>query len=267
MEPAKLLSKREQVVVGLLLQGKSNKLIALSLGISSRTVEFHLKNVYAKYQVNSKIELILRLVNATGNAMDENLGGSAVVRQREITENRERHNAATDKAKSIRAILFQFGKEPDMRNLFETRHVFVVLAAALAAGVLWVVLLIFSGNIPALYEARIPMLAVLPVIGFAVGLAGKQSGNTLRKVFYSTLCGIALSPFTVLPLMMTIVLPLGKLAALAGLIDPARITSEAARMTATLIMTAVCLFVGTAMGIAALYLKIQKPERMDRQPA
>jgi DNA-binding CsgD family transcriptional regulator len=56
MKQINLLSKREKEVVELLLQGKSNKLIALSLGISNRTVEFHLKNVYAKFQVNSRIE-------------------------------------------------------------------------------------------------------------------------------------------------------------------------------------------------------------------
>lgn len=46
-----LLSNREQEVVQLLLQGKSNKLIASSLGISESTVEFHLKNIYNKHQV------------------------------------------------------------------------------------------------------------------------------------------------------------------------------------------------------------------------
>ena len=55
------LTPREREVVKLLLQGKSNKLIALSLGISRRTVEFHLKNVYAKFQVSSRVELILQL--------------------------------------------------------------------------------------------------------------------------------------------------------------------------------------------------------------
>jgi len=43
------LSNREWEVVELLLQGKSNKLIAGALGISVRTVEFHLKNIYTKF--------------------------------------------------------------------------------------------------------------------------------------------------------------------------------------------------------------------------
>ncbi|MBK8780965.1 MAG: helix-turn-helix transcriptional regulator [Anaerolineales bacterium] len=48
------LSKREQEVVQHLLEGKSNKLIALSLGFSDRTVEFHLKNIYTKLQVSTE---------------------------------------------------------------------------------------------------------------------------------------------------------------------------------------------------------------------
>ena len=48
------LSNREWEVVELLLQGKSNKLIASSLSITERTVEFHLKNIYAKCEVSSR---------------------------------------------------------------------------------------------------------------------------------------------------------------------------------------------------------------------
>ena len=47
MEQIRLLSRREKEVVTLLLQGKSNKQIALSLDVSERTIEFHLKNIYA----------------------------------------------------------------------------------------------------------------------------------------------------------------------------------------------------------------------------
>jgi DNA-binding CsgD family transcriptional regulator len=59
------LSKREKEVLKFVLQGKSNKQIAWSLAISIRTVEFHLKNVYAKFQVSSRIELLLKLGQAT----------------------------------------------------------------------------------------------------------------------------------------------------------------------------------------------------------
>jgi DNA-binding CsgD family transcriptional regulator len=53
-------SKREKDVVKLLLLGKSNKQIALELGISNRTVEFHLGNIYAKLGVISRTEAILK---------------------------------------------------------------------------------------------------------------------------------------------------------------------------------------------------------------
>lgn len=87
------LSNREWEVVNLLLQGKSNKLIASSLGISERTVEFHLKNIYAKFQVSSRIELILKLGNATGRLETKKLGHSTVERIRESIENSDRPNS------------------------------------------------------------------------------------------------------------------------------------------------------------------------------
>jgi|GEM_PF-1282064 len=55
------LSEREKDVARILLQGKSNKQIALELGISNRTVEFHLKNIYTKLDVASRAEAILKL--------------------------------------------------------------------------------------------------------------------------------------------------------------------------------------------------------------
>src|SRR5687768_13268042 len=78
------LSKREREVVELLLQGKSNKQIALGLGIAESTVEFHLKNVYAKLKVSSRAEAILKLGKSTGR-IDENLGESIVERKSETS--------------------------------------------------------------------------------------------------------------------------------------------------------------------------------------
>lgn len=73
MIPDVQLSKREMEVVELVLQGKSNKQIASSLTISVRTVEFHLKNIYAKFHVSSRIELVLKLGNIQGNFVIEKL--------------------------------------------------------------------------------------------------------------------------------------------------------------------------------------------------
>jgi len=73
MKQRPFFSDRENEVVSLLLTGKSNKQIANVLGISTRTVEFHLGNVYSKLQVNSRSEAILRL---SGNDLRESTGSN-----------------------------------------------------------------------------------------------------------------------------------------------------------------------------------------------
>jgi LuxR family transcriptional regulator, maltose regulon positive regulatory protein len=79
----KNLSKREKDVIELLLQGKSNKQIALTLGISESTVEFHLRSVYRKLQVSSRAEAILKLGKSTG-LIAENLRETWVERESNI---------------------------------------------------------------------------------------------------------------------------------------------------------------------------------------
>mgnify|MGYP000905319703 CR=1 FL=1 len=53
-----LLTNREQDVLQLILSGKSNKDISAALFISESTVKTHLRNIYSKYDVNSRAELI-----------------------------------------------------------------------------------------------------------------------------------------------------------------------------------------------------------------
>ena len=53
-----LLSEREQEVLGLLNHGLANKEIARSVGLSEATVKFHLKNLYGKLGVNSRVMAI-----------------------------------------------------------------------------------------------------------------------------------------------------------------------------------------------------------------
>jgi len=60
------LSRREKEVARLLLQGKSNKQIALALSISESTVEFHLKNIYTKLGVDSRVEATIKLRETPG---------------------------------------------------------------------------------------------------------------------------------------------------------------------------------------------------------
>jgi DNA-binding CsgD family transcriptional regulator len=71
-------SEREKEVTELLMQGKSNKQIALALGISASTVEYHLKNVYKKLGVNSRTEAVLRLGKSIGGTGTGPLGKSTV---------------------------------------------------------------------------------------------------------------------------------------------------------------------------------------------
>jgi DNA-binding CsgD family transcriptional regulator len=74
------LTRREWQVIDHLLEGKSNKMIASALNITSSTVEFHLKNIFSKFQVSSRTELILKL------------GKSTVAKNSDFSENNDSFN-------------------------------------------------------------------------------------------------------------------------------------------------------------------------------
>ncbi|MDO5569073.1 MAG: LuxR C-terminal-related transcriptional regulator [bacterium] len=57
------LSKREIEVTELLINGYSNKEIASKLNISNYTVNDHIKNIYKKYDVHSRMELAIIITN------------------------------------------------------------------------------------------------------------------------------------------------------------------------------------------------------------
>jgi DNA-binding CsgD family transcriptional regulator len=80
-------SKREKEVAELLLKGKSNKQIALALGISENTVEYHLRNIFKKLQVNSRIEVVLRLGKTVGQDFASEVRESVVETNTTIIEN------------------------------------------------------------------------------------------------------------------------------------------------------------------------------------
>lgn len=255
------LSNREWEVIKLLLQGKSNKLIAASLGISVRTVEFHLKNIYTKLQVSSRIELILELGNPTGKSELDKPVYSTVDIQRENVENRERQNSRMFWTSSFNDAISVNSKEFNMKQLWNTKYVSVGVLTAVFAGLVWVSLLRTYGHM-ALSDIRtwlVPLILIMAIIGLATGLMGKWNSNSLLKVFFSTLVGAALSPIAILPIMGVVVLPLGKLAEGIGLINRAKISSHAATILAISSMMTIWLFLGITFGVMLLFITIKKP--------
>jgi DNA-binding NarL/FixJ family response regulator len=55
-----MLTPREVEILQFLAQGKSNRDIAEELFISERTVQAHLTNIFAKMQVSSRLEAVLK---------------------------------------------------------------------------------------------------------------------------------------------------------------------------------------------------------------
>jgi DNA-binding CsgD family transcriptional regulator len=51
------LSGSERAVTELVVQGMTNRQVAQQLDLSPNTVNFHLRNVYRKFGINSRVEL------------------------------------------------------------------------------------------------------------------------------------------------------------------------------------------------------------------
>ncbi len=62
-----LITKREQEVFNLLMNGMPNKEIASLLGISEKTVEEHLTRIYSKIGVTSRSKAILWRITQSGD--------------------------------------------------------------------------------------------------------------------------------------------------------------------------------------------------------
>ncbi len=117
MQQLPALSNREREVVELLLQGKSNKLIASALTITERTVEFHLKNIYEKFGVSSRVELILKLGSAADDPETEKLGVSTVDSEGQTTENDNGFDSPTSWVTSLKERVTALGKESGLKDV------------------------------------------------------------------------------------------------------------------------------------------------------
>ena len=171
MIPDVQLSKREKEVLKLVLQGRSNKQIAWSLGISVRTVEFHLKNIYAKFQVNSRIELILKLGQAPGAARIDELGYSTVDTGWKKTENGGEFNPLMDWTR-FKGAVSVIGKELILKALLKNPSAFLPLAMSFGALATVLIYVAIFGPAPQADEGtaahiwQILMAAQIPIIVF-----------------------------------------------------------------------------------------------------
>lgn len=64
--PDPRLTPRETDVMRALARGQTNREIASSLGMSEHTVKQHLKSVFGKLGVSSRVELVLRMTQSAG---------------------------------------------------------------------------------------------------------------------------------------------------------------------------------------------------------
>jgi DNA-binding CsgD family transcriptional regulator len=255
MEEFPRLTAREGQVLKLLLQGKSNKRIAWELSISERTVEFHLKNLYAKFGVCSRIELILMLGKTPGWLEAEKLGKSTVARSLKIADNR------IAPAERISGAMQFFSQESAMKALL-SKHVLIGLVTALCTGFTWMLALLLTQNgFPTeVREWSLWLLLVWAISGLTVGLIGKRSGSTLLRVLISTGFGVGFSPLTIIPLMLYVVLPIGRIAESLGLIDAATMPATVAVKLSGATMIALWLLSACAIGIPSLFLTFKKRE-------
>jgi len=128
---SKELSKRERDVVELLLQGKSNKQIAIALDIAETTVEFHLRNVYAKLQVSSRAEAILKLGKST-SLMPENPRQTIVENEGKIPHTSGKLISEKHEAVALKRSISNTGKDIAMKN-----RLFSYFVAGLILGALF----------------------------------------------------------------------------------------------------------------------------------
>lgn len=87
------LTDREKQIVGLLLEGLSNKAIAQGCNITEQTVKDHLKHVYRKMGVRQRTALMASLLQLPGAGGTHPARGRSFVEARQV---RQRFGEAAD---------------------------------------------------------------------------------------------------------------------------------------------------------------------------
>jgi hypothetical protein len=134
-------------------------------------VEFHLTNIYAKFQVRSRVELILKLGHATDGAKTEELWSSAVDMQGESTENGGRFNPQMDWTTFSGAVSI-IGKEFIMKAILKVPSAFLPLAMSFGALATVLIYVAIFGPAPQADEGtaahiwQILMAGQIPIIVF-----------------------------------------------------------------------------------------------------
>lgn len=181
MKTLDVLSQREKQVTDLLMQGMSNKQIALTLGIAERTVEFHLNNIYAKLMVGSRMELALHLWKATGESNSGQVE-STVASTEENPHNDSQPDAKARWAKTLKSTVSLIKKETvmtikiileDLGSYFRKRPLLTGALTVLVASFA-VYLLIFE------YGLYFPISYLL--LGLSLGLGSLYLGLSWNRI-------------------------------------------------------------------------------------
>ena len=177
-----ILSERERQVSDLVMQGLLNKQIALLLGISERTVEFHLNNIYTKLQIGSRVELAIHLLKSTGDADNAKPVESTVDNKESDTHNDSQPNAKARWRKALKHTLSLIKKETvttmkifseDFNNYFRTRPLFTGSMLILITG--------FAAHfIVSDYGLYFPISYVL--LGLLLAIGSLHFGLSWRKI-------------------------------------------------------------------------------------
>jgi hypothetical protein len=94
-------------------------------------------SLYAKFQVYSRIELVLKLGNTAGELEFEKRGLSIVEASRKTLENRDRLNSWLGWAIPFRDTISMINEELEMRNFLSLNHLLVLVASLLLLFVNW----------------------------------------------------------------------------------------------------------------------------------